>query len=68
MESLYNLDLKLNKEYLVILDNILKVFFSYIFLILIEGNSKINAISLLVYNLVGVLFYNLVFRKIVNFQ
>jgi len=68
MESLYNLDLKLNKEYLVILDNILKVFFSYIFLILIEGNSKINAVSLLAYNLVGVLFYNLVFKKIVNFQ
>jgi len=67
MESLYNLDLKLNKEYLVILDNILKVFFSYIFLILIEGN-KVNAVSLLAYNLVGVLFYNLVFKKIVNFQ
>ena len=68
MESLYNLDLKLNKEYLVILDNILKVFFSYIFLILIEGNSKVNVVSLLAYNLVGVLFYNLVFKKIVNFQ
>lgn len=68
MESLYNLDLKLNEEYLLIIDNLLKVFFSYIFLILIEGNSKINAITLLTYNLVGVLFYNLVFKKIIKLE
>lgn len=68
MESLYKLNFNINEEYLLIIDNIFKILFSYIFLILIEGNTNVNALTLLTYNLVGVLFYQLVFKKLIIIQ
>lgn len=66
--SLYKLDLKIEKEYINIIEQMLKVIFSYVFLLLIEGNVKVDAFSLLVYSLVGHLFYYLVFKKIIVFE
>jgi len=68
MDSLYKFQLNLDEEYLSILNHIIKGFFSYVFLILIEGNTNVNAVTLLIYNLVGILFYNLVFKKIIIFE
>lgn len=68
MISLYKLDLKLEKEYINILDQLLKILFSYIFIIIVEGNKSIDTFTLLTYNLLGLLFYNLVFKKIIIFE
>lgn len=68
MESLYKLDLKLEKEYVNMIEKLLKIIFSYIFLILVEGNIKPDVFSLLTYSLVGHLFYDLVFQKIIIFE
>ena len=66
--SLYKLDLKIEKEYIDIIEQLLKVIFSYVFLLLVEGNIKPDVFSLLTYSLVGHLFYNLVFKKIIIFE
>lgn len=68
MESLYKLDLKIEKEYIDIIEQLLKVVFSYVFLLLVEGNIRPDVFSLLAYSLVGHLFYNLVFKKIIIFE
>lgn len=65
MESLYKIDLNLEKEYIDIIEQLLKIIFSYIFLLLVEGNIKPDVLSLLTYTLVGNLFYHLVFKKII---
>lgn len=66
--SLYKLDLKIDKEYINIFEELLKIIFSFAFLILIEGNIKPDVLSLLAYSLVGNLFYHLVFKKIIIFE
>jgi len=68
MKNLYEIDLGLEEEYLKLIDEILKIFFSLIFLVLLEPVKKYNAISLLSYNIVGTLFYNLIFKNIILFK
>lgn len=68
MESLYNIDLNLEGEYIDMIEHLLKIIFSYIFLLIVEGNIKPDIFSLLSYSVVGNLFYHLVFKKIINFK
>jgi len=68
MKNLYEINLELKEEYLKLIDEILKMFFSLIFLVLLEPVKKYNAISLLSYNIVGTLFYNLIFKNIILFK
>ena len=68
MKNLYEINLGLEEEYLKLIDEILKMFFSLIFLVLLEPIKKYNAISLLSYNIVGTLFYNLIFKNIITFK
>jgi hypothetical protein len=68
MKNLYEINLDLEPEYLKLIDEILKMFFSLIFLVLLEPVKKYNAISLLSYNIVGTLFYNLIFKNIILFK
>lgn len=65
MDSLYKLNLNINKEYIELIENLLKVFFTYIFLILVEGNIKPDVLTILVYSLLGHVFYQLVFKKLI---
>ena len=67
MKNLYQFDLGLDEDYLKLIDELLKIFFSFIFLILLEPIKKYSALSLLSYNIVGNIFYNLVFKKIISF-
>ena len=68
MEALYNINLKIDREYINIFEQLLKVIFSYGFLFLIEGNIKPDILSLLIYSIIGNLFYYLVFKKIILFE
>jgi hypothetical protein len=68
MKNLYEINLGLEPEYLKLIDEVLKMFFSLIFLVLLEPVNKYNAISLLSYNIVGTLFYNLIFKNIILFK
>lgn len=68
MKNLYEINLELKEEYLKLIDEILKMFFSLIFLVLLEPVKKYNAISLLSYNIIGTLFYNLIFKNIILFK
>jgi hypothetical protein len=68
MNKLYEINLGLEPEYLNLIDELLKMFFSLIFLVLLEPVKKYNAISLLSYNIVGTLFYNLIFKNIILFK
>tara|TARA_B110000285_G_C14984157_1_gene542952 strand:- start:374 stop:580 length:207 start_codon:yes stop_codon:yes gene_type:complete len=68
MKYLYEINLGLDEEYLNIIDELLKIFFSLIFLVLLEPVKKYNAVSLLSYNIVGTLFYNLIFKTIISLK
>jgi|TARA_B100001971_G_scaffold15258_1_gene11981 hypothetical protein len=68
MNNLYQIDLGLDEDYLKLIDELLKVFFGFIFLILLEPIKKYSALSLLSYNIVGTIFYNLIFKNIVSFK
>ena len=68
MKNLYQIDIGLDKEYLKLIDELLKVFFSFIFLILLEPIKRYSALSLFSYNIVGTIFYNLIFKNIVSFK
>lgn len=68
MESLYKINLNLEKEYLILIDKLLNIIFSYIFLILLEKNKDIKPLSFLIYILAGNLFYDLVFKRIISFE
>ena len=68
MNKLYEIDLGLEPEYLKLIDELLKMFFSLIFLVLLEPVKKYNAMSLLSYNIVGSLFYNLIFKTIISLK
>lgn len=68
MKNLYQFDLGLDEDYLKLIDELLKVFFSFIFLILLEPIKKYSALSLLSYNIIGNIFYNLIFKKIISFK
>ena len=68
MKNLYEINLGLEPEYLKLIDEVLKMFFSLIFLVLLEPVKKYNAFYLLSYNIVGTLFYNLIFKNIILFK
>jgi len=68
MKYLYEINLGLDEEYLNIVDELLKIFFSLIFLVLLEPIKSYNALSLLSYNIVGNLFYNLIFKTIISLK
>jgi|ETNmetMinimDraft_8_1059916.scaffolds.fasta_scaffold86349_1 hypothetical protein len=68
MNKLYEIDLGLEPEYIKLIDELLKMFFSLIFLVLLEPVKKYNAISLISYNIVGTLFYNLIFKNVIIFK
>ncbi|SUZ91044.1 uncharacterized protein METZ01_LOCUS43898 [marine metagenome] len=68
MKNLYQIDLGLDEDYLKLIDELLKIFFGFIFLILLEPIKKYSALSLLCYNIVGTIFYNLIFKNIVSFK
>jgi hypothetical protein len=66
MDPLYTINSGLNSEYLKIIDEIFKLFFSMIFMIMLEPIKKFNSITFLAYQLIGSLFYNLIFKNIIK--
>ena len=61
----FELTLNIDQEYKKIIDQYLFILTSLIFMILLEPVDEFNAITLLLYNILGMIFYNLVVKQII---
>ena len=66
--SLINIKLPVEEEYKKIVEQYVMILCSMLFMIILEPLNKFNSITFLMYNILGSLFYNLVFLKIVKFE
>ena len=66
--ALFEIALDINETYKKIIEQYLFLLCSFIFMIFLEPANKITAISLLCYNLLGMLFYELVLKQIILFK
>jgi len=64
--ALFNLNLNIDAEYKKIIEQYLFILCSLIFMIALEPVDKFNAVSFLFYNILGMVFYNLVLKQIVS--
>ena len=66
--ALFELDLAIDKSYKNIIEQYLFILCSFIFMIMLEPATKISAISLLFYSVLGMLFNELVLKQIIIFK
>jgi len=66
--ALFEIALDIDETYKKIIEQYLFLLCSFIFMILLEPTNKITAISLLCYNVLGMLFYELVLKQIILFK
>lgn len=64
--ALFQLDLDIDETYKTIIDQYLFILCSLIFLIMLEPVDKFNGVTFLFYNILGILFYNLVVKQIIS--
>ena len=64
--ALFDLYLDIADEYKQIIEQYLFILSSIIFFIMLEPTDKFNAISFLFYNILGMLFHNLVLKQIIS--
>ena len=66
--ALFEIVLNLNESYKRIIDQYLFIVCSLIFMIILEPMDKLTSVSLLFYNVLGMLFYELVLKQIVQIK
>ena len=64
--ALFQLNLDIDTEYKKMIEQYLFILCSLIFMIALEPVEKFNAVSFLFYNILGMVFYNLVLKQIVS--
>ena len=64
--ALFELNLDVDTEYKKMIEQYLFILCSLIFMIALEPVDKFNAVSFLFYNILGMVFYNLVLKQIVS--
>ena len=63
--ALFQLNLDIDTEYKKMIEQYLFILCSLIFMIALEPVEKFNAVSFLFYNILGMVFYNLVLKQII---
>lgn len=66
--SLIKIKLPVEEEYKKVVEQYVMIICSMLFMIILEPIRQFNSITFLMYNILGSLFYNLVFKKIVTFE
>ena len=66
--ALFEIDLAIDETYKKIIKQYLFILCSFIFMIMLEPATKISAISLLFYSVLGMLFNELVLKQIIIFK
>lgn len=66
--ALFDLNLNIDDTYKKIIEQYLMILCAFIFMILLEPLNKFNAISLMFYIILGMLFYNLVLTQIISIR
>ena len=66
--ALFELDLAIDETYKKIIEQYLFILCSFIFMIMLEPATKISAVSLLFYSVLGMLFNELVLKQIIIFK
>lgn len=62
---LLNIKLDIEESYKKIIKQYLYLFSSFIFIILFEPNSNVTMVTLFLYNILGMLFHNLILKEII---
>ena len=66
--ALFELNLDIDTEYKKMIEQYLFILCSLIFMIMLEPVEKFNAVSFLFYNILGMVFYNLVVKQVISFN
>jgi hypothetical protein len=66
--SLINIKLPIEEEYKKIVEQYVMIICSMLFMIILEPTNQFNSITFMLYNILGMLFFHLVFKKIVTFE
>ena len=65
--ALIEVVLDIDETYKRVINQYFFILFSLLFMLMLEPLNKITSLSLLFYNMLGMLFYELVFKQLINF-
>ena len=64
--ALFELNLDIDKTYKSMIEQYLMILSSFIFLVMLEPLNQFNAISMMFYIILGMMFYHLIIKQVIK--
>ena len=65
--AIFNIELDIDNSYKIVLEQYLTTLCIFLFHMSLEPSNEFNAFTMLLYSILGIMFYNLVVKQIILF-